>query len=131
MHYNISLFGTPIGSIDVELAGLVIAPFTPLAGYASIRDSVRHSSRRLDDLGFFSDKPARMAAEALAPSSEMTFELREYNGALVKAEFVNVVEAPAGIRPLAIVKLHGANAAIESLMRSLPRSPGYGERPEA
>lgn len=127
MRVEVSHQGVPLGHADLDGAEHFIGELQPGEGYSRVRDVIRSGSKALWAMGFFHPETAqpRVAIEDLTAASKLDFELRDEKGALVHADFVNIVEVPdPNARPMIIARFRQSHAGNPS--RRLPDLRGDG-----
>jgi len=126
MRYSISHLGVPIGDVDLSPTETAVGELVPVAGYSAIEETVRAGSRALWAAGFLSVNGAGAEVDpvALGRAAALTLELRDDRGALVPADFINIVERPTpGEPPIVFVRFRLAPSQVPSI-RNTPEIPG-------
>ena len=135
MRYTITHRGVPIGITDVQPASepVVVAPVVRLPAYASLSSTVRAASLALADaalahstaVGGTSSGREGVFARAAALGREL--ELRDANGALVPADFIELTEWPGGNPEVAaLIRFRDSHAGVPASVRRQPLG-GAGE----
>ena len=122
---TVFLRGVPLGTASVGAGDLVITPLQTSIGYGSFESEILEASRLLWEQGFLHPPKPRIAAEALTPSPHLSFEMRDMDGRMLHADFVNVVAAPAlNAPPVVVVCRKHVNAAVASVLAPPRKSTG-------
>ena len=147
MRYTITHQGVPVGVVElVPDAELVAGAVAPLPAYDALRPTTRAASvalrnvvpvgpRPLDPALFGRGEPgAELAAaqEALRRGAELgrALELRDPDGALVPADFVELTDWPGGDPEVAVlVRFRSAHAGVPAVRRSPPGAAGGADAP--
>ena len=88
--------GVPLGSADLPSGELAVAHFEPSEAYLSVRGLIREASAALWNVtsGYPEGFQAHVSTEALTAAAQLPLELRDDEGRLIAADFVNLVERP-------------------------------------
>lgn len=119
--------GVPLGSCHLTGGELSVAEFEPTDAYASVRGTIRDASVALWHMGFFHAEGVhpRIPVEVLGKAARLSLELRDAEGRLVPADFVNVVERPHTEEgPVVFVRFRHAHSGVPSALR--PRNAKGG-----
>lgn len=128
----VHLNGVPIGAMSFAGGDVVIAKLEVAPAFDAWAAEIRSSSEPLWRLGFLQPKGEHVIIDALAPSADHAFELRDTSGRSLAVDFVNVVASPrVGEPPVAVVYRRLAHAAVASLLRAPSRAVGSTMRPPA
>lgn len=112
------LRGMPLGTFGLPDGDLVIATLEPTRPYESFVPAIRYLSEAFWARGFLPPRPGRVPVEALAPSADQSFELRDSLGRMLAVDFVNVIESPEPTDPpVVVVCRKHVNALVASALR--------------
>ena len=138
MRYQVFHQGVPIGSSELALSELSVTPFEPNEAYLSVRAVIRQASVALWNMGFFHPEgfyprtTIEALTAALGKAAQLPLELRDANGKLIPADFVNVVERPHTEEgPVVFVRLRHAHSGVASLRRPPNREGGEASDADA
>ena len=134
MRYWVHHQGVPLGTVDLADGDLVVADFEPSDAYLSVRGTIREASVALWSMGFFHPEGAqpRISVEALGRAAKLPFELRDSEGRLIPADFVNVVERPhTEDSPVVFARFRHAHSGVASIVRGPNKEGGAANAPDA
>ena len=126
MRYWVYHQGVPLGIVDLTGGELVVAEFEPSDAYLSVRSTIREASVALWSMGFFHPEGVQQLVSVEAPgrAAKLSFELRDAEGKLIPADFVNVVERPhTEDGPVLFVRFRHAHSGVASVVH-LPHKKG-------
>ena len=139
MRYTITHRGVPIGEAELDLGpDLAVGAMRPLPAYAAVRPLVRAATDALRGLGFLGppadpvSSDAGRAALQRGATLGRALELRDARGALVTADFVELMDWPgAESEVTAWVRAREAPAAVPARERPGPGAARDASRPDA
>ena len=124
MNYTILYQGVLLGTVELTPEATV-GEFVATPAYASVHPVIRAASEVLWAAGMFTGgamSPTPLDTSALGRANNLPLELRDPYGALVGADFVNIVERPdPADLPVAFVRFRHAASGV-------PSSPPHGKR---
>jgi hypothetical protein len=135
MRYTILHRGVPVGNVDLDLASdPAVGMVDPLAGYESIREQVRTSTRALRTLGVGAppaDAPTDSAALSLGAVLGRGLELRDEQNVLMQTDFMELADWEGKPLNLTVwVRARNAFSGIPAARRRLPSSGTDSARPD-
>lgn len=119
MRYWVYHQGVPLGSAELTGDELLVGELDPTEAYLSVRGLVRQASTVVWNLmaGYPAGFQAPLSADALAKTARLPLELRDAEGRLVAADFVNVVERPHTEEgPVVFTRLRHSHAGVHSIL---------------
>lgn len=131
MLFTVDCHGRPVGLVDLPLGLFVAGRLEPLPHYNSIRETVRHATASVIELGLFGaawhDRPADLGAveshqRAMASAAQLALSLADANGAAVQTHFVNLLEAPEDGGVIVVASIVDAPASIGAVRVPAPQS---------
>ena len=134
MRYWVYHQGVPLGSADLRGSDLLVGDFDPTEAYLSVRGLVREASVAVWNLisGYPEEFQARVSPDALARAARLPLELRDAEGRMVAADFVNVVERPHTEEgPVVFTRFRHSHASVPSTVRPPNTKGGGASDPDA